>query len=193
MRIDLSRHAATKAITVIALLFLVPAFIPNAEAAIDKCLNYGHDCFWWSWVKIDVTGTSWSITQLPRPDQTNATGYFPGGLGWYRKTFTLPAWMKHKRISVDFDGVFDNSYVYLNGHLVGNHPYGYTGYSYDVTNLVHTDGHIGEVVLKNPTAPPILFQSVKQWLESCTYTPAMQGSKPIPVKIIQPFNFTLRQ
>ncbi len=83
----------------------------------------------------------WSITQLPQPDQTNATGFFPGGLGWYRKTFTLPAWMAGKQISIDFDGVFDNSYVYLNGHLLGNHPYGYTGYSYDITGLAHTGGH----------------------------------------------------
>jgi beta-galactosidase len=88
----------------------------------------------------------WSITQLPRPDQSNATGFFPGGLGWYRKTFTLPAWMKNKQISVDFDGVFDNSYVYLNGQLVGNHPYGYTGYSYDITHLVRADGHTPNVL-----------------------------------------------
>ena len=83
----------------------------------------------------------WSITQLPDPSQSNATGFFPGGLGWYRKTFTLPQTMTGKRISLDFDGVFDNSYVYLNGQPLGNHPYGYTGYSYDVSSLVHTDGH----------------------------------------------------
>ena len=88
----------------------------------------------------------WSITQLPQPDQTNATGFFPGGLGWYRKTFTLPSSMSGKRISIDFDSVFDNSYVYLNGQLLGNHPYGYTGYSYDVSGLVHTDGHTSNVL-----------------------------------------------
>jgi beta-galactosidase len=88
----------------------------------------------------------WSITQAPDPSQSNATGFFPGGLGWYRKTFTLPASMTGKRISIDFDGVFENSYVYLNGQLVGNHPYGYTGYSYDVSGLVHTDGHTPNVL-----------------------------------------------
>jgi beta-galactosidase len=88
----------------------------------------------------------WSITQLPDPSQTNATGFFPGGLGWYRKTFTLPAQMTGKQISLDFDGVFDNSYVYLNGQLLGNHPYGYTGYSYDISHLVHTDGHTPNTV-----------------------------------------------
>ncbi len=88
----------------------------------------------------------WSITQDPRADQTNATGFFPGGLGWYRKTFTLPKRMSGKRLSLDFDGVFDNSYVYLNGQLLGNHPYGYTGYSFDVSDLVHADGHTPNVL-----------------------------------------------
>jgi beta-galactosidase len=88
----------------------------------------------------------WSITLNPQPDQSNATGYFPGGLGWYRKTFTLPRSMTGKRISIDFDGVFENSYVYVNGQLAGNHPYGYTGYSYDITRLVHTDGHTPNVI-----------------------------------------------
>ncbi|HEX3691246.1 MAG TPA: glycoside hydrolase family 2 TIM barrel-domain containing protein, partial [Solirubrobacteraceae bacterium] len=88
----------------------------------------------------------WSITQAPDPSQSNATGFFPGGLGWYRKTFTLPASMAGKRISLDFDGVFENAYVYLNGQLVGNHPYGYTGYSYDISDLVHADGHTPNVL-----------------------------------------------
>ena len=88
----------------------------------------------------------WSITQAPDPSQSNATGFFPGGLGWYRKTFTLPASMAGKQISLDFDGVFENSYVYLNGQLVGNHPYGYTGYSYDITHLVHADGQTPNVL-----------------------------------------------
>jgi len=95
----------------------------------------------------------WSIAELPRPDPTNpnanATGYLPGGLGWYRKTFRLPASMAGKQISIDFDGVFDNSYVYLNGHLLGNHPYGYTGYSYDISGLVHADGRTPNVLTGN--------------------------------------------
>jgi beta-galactosidase len=98
-----------------------------------------------SWPELTLPH-DWSITLNPQPDQSNATGFFPGGLGWYRKTFTLPTWMAGKRISVDFDGVFENSYVYVNGQLVGNHPYGYTGYSYDITRLVHTDGHTPNVI-----------------------------------------------
>src|SRR5215475_852864 len=88
----------------------------------------------------------WSITQAPQASNSNATGYFPGGLGWYRKTFTLSPSMAGKRISVDFDGVYMNSYVYLNGTLLGNHPYGYTGFSFDISNLVHTDGKTPNVL-----------------------------------------------
>ena len=98
-----------------------------------------------SWQQLTLPH-DWSITQAPDPSQSNATGFFPGGLGWYRKTFTLPASMAGRRISLDFDGVFENSYVYLNGRLLGNHPYGYTGYSYDLSGLVHTDGHTPNVL-----------------------------------------------
>ncbi len=93
----------------------------------------------------------WSIEQQPQSNQSNATGYFPGGLGWYRKTFTLPKSMAGERISVDFDGVYMNSYVYLNGELLGNHPYGYTGFSFDITDHVHTDGtpNVLAVVVQN--------------------------------------------
>jgi beta-galactosidase len=94
----------------------------------------------------------WSIEQQPTPDQSNATGYFPGGLGWYRKTFTLPPSTAGKTISLDFDGVYMNSYVYLNGQLLGNHPYGYTGFTFDVTDQVHTDGvtpNVLAVVVQN--------------------------------------------
>jgi beta-galactosidase len=103
-----------------------------------------------SWQRVTLPH-DWSITLNPDPTQTNATGFFPGGLGWYRKTFTLPAWMSGKEISVDFDGVYDNSYVYLNGQLIGNHPYGYTGYSYNITKLVHTGGraNVLAVVVQN--------------------------------------------
>jgi beta-galactosidase/beta-glucuronidase len=95
----------------------------------------------------------WSIELLPQSSGvSNATGYFQGGLGWYRKTFTLPRSMAGKQLSIEFDGVYMNSYVYLNGTVLGNHPYGYTGFSFDITNLVHTDGvtpNVLAVVVQN--------------------------------------------
>ncbi|MDX3457020.1 glycoside hydrolase family 2 TIM barrel-domain containing protein [Streptomyces sp. ME02-8801-2C] len=84
----------------------------------------------------------WSIELTPTTDHgtTSGTGFFPGGLGWYRLAFTLPPAPAGRRISVEFDGVYMDSYVYCNGTEVGRHPYGYTGFALDLTGLLHTDG-----------------------------------------------------
>lgn len=60
-------------------------------------------------------------------------GYLPGGLAWYRKTFSLPAEYAGKRVLIEFDGVYMNATVWLNGHKVGNHVYGYTSFCLDLT------------------------------------------------------------
>ncbi|MDR3194132.1 MAG: DUF4982 domain-containing protein [Tannerella sp.] len=60
-------------------------------------------------------------------------GFLPGGTGWYRKTFHLPAACKGRTVSVLFDGVYHQSNVYINGKNLGFHPYGYTGFEYDLT------------------------------------------------------------
>ena len=48
-----------------------------------------------------------------------SSGFAPGGLGWYRKTFTLAKSMTGKRISLEFDGVYEDSVIYVNGQQVG--------------------------------------------------------------------------
>ncbi|MBS2024906.1 MAG: TonB family protein [Deltaproteobacteria bacterium] len=55
--------------------------------------------------------------------------------------------------------------------------------------VVHRDGHVGEIVLKNPTAPPELFDAVESWMKKCPHEPARYKGKPLAVKILQPFNF----
>src|SRR4051794_26248140 len=89
-----------------------------------------------------------SIELLPTPtgNTTAGTGFLQGGLGWYRKTFTLPRSLRGKRISVEFDGVYMDSEVYFNGQKVGSHAYGYTGFDVDLTALAHTDGHTPNVL-----------------------------------------------
>jgi beta-galactosidase len=67
-------------------------------------------------------------------------GYLDAGNAWYRKTFTVPASAKGKRVMVEFDGVYMDSDVYLNGKLLGNHPYGYTSFQYDLTPDLNMDG-----------------------------------------------------
>src|SRR5262245_23045658 len=102
-----------------------------------------------SWQALDLPH-DWSIeldpTNAPGSGTNSGTGFLQGGLGWYRKTFTLPRSMAGKRISIEFDGVYMDSYVYVNGDLVGNHPYGYTGFAFDITDKVHTDGRTPNVV-----------------------------------------------
>ncbi|MFD4552835.1 glycoside hydrolase family 2 TIM barrel-domain containing protein [Streptomyces sp. NPDC058469] len=90
----------------------------------------------------------WSIEETPTTANgtTSGTGFFPGGLGWYRIAFTLPPAFAGKRISVEFDGVYMDSYTYCNGTEAGRHPYGYTGFAFDLTDLVHTDGTTENVV-----------------------------------------------
>src|SRR5229473_669256 len=99
------------------------------------------------WRTLDVPH-DWSIEFTPVQTATTSsgTGFLQGGLAWYRKHFTIPSSMAGRRISVDFDGVYMNSNVYLNGQLLGNHPYAYTGFSYDITGLAHTDGVTPNVI-----------------------------------------------
>jgi beta-galactosidase len=60
-------------------------------------------------------------------------GYLPTGIGWYRKQFTLPSAAKGKQVSIQFDGVYMNSEVWINGHYLGKRPYGYISFVYDLT------------------------------------------------------------
>ncbi|MFG3322927.1 glycoside hydrolase family 2 TIM barrel-domain containing protein [Streptomyces sp. NPDC048171] len=90
----------------------------------------------------------WSIEQTPTTEHgtTSGTGFLPGGLGWYRLAFTLPPALAGKRISVEFDGVYMDARVHCNGREAGRHPYGYTGFALDLTDLVHTDGRTENVL-----------------------------------------------
>jgi beta-galactosidase len=104
------------------------------------------------WRTLDVPH-DWSIELTPVQTSTTSsgTGFLQGGLAWYRKHFTLPSSLAGKKISIEFDGVYMNSNVYLNGHLLGNHPYAYTGFSYDITGQVHTDGVTPDVIAVQAT------------------------------------------
>lgn len=68
------------------------------------------------------------------------SGYKLGGVGWYRKSFTLDESVKNKRVVIQFNGVYMDTTVYLNGHQLGNHPYGYTGFAFDLTDYLNEDG-----------------------------------------------------
>jgi beta-galactosidase len=76
----------------------------------------------------------------PESPGGGSTGYTMGGTGWYRKHFVLDKQSLGKRIAIQFDGVYMDSDVWLNGHSLGNHPYGYTAFAYDLTEFLNPPG-----------------------------------------------------
>ena len=109
------------------------------------------------WRKIDLPH-DWSIEDMKGTNspfsrdaisQVNG-GFTTGGTGWYRKKFNLTPGYKNKKITIRFDGVYMNADVWINGHYLGNHPYGYTGFLYDISAHVKFDApNILAVEVKN--------------------------------------------
>jgi len=86
------------------------------------------------WRNLDVPH-DWSIEgEFSDTNPAGAGGgALPGGVGWYRKTFTLAARDTSRPVFVEFDGVYRNSEVWINGHYLGKRPYGYSSFSYALT------------------------------------------------------------
>jgi beta-galactosidase len=75
----------------------------------------------------------WSTEEPFRADYGSGNGYAAGGIGWYRKHFqTDPAW-EGRAVAVEFDGVYANAEVWLNGQFVGGRPYGYSSFALELT------------------------------------------------------------
>ena len=112
------------------------------------------------WRDIDLPH-DWSIENLPGQEPgkvvgpfskesigTTATGYTVGGTAWYRKTFTLNPKEKFTQTIINFDGVYMNCDVWVNGKLVGSQPYGYTAFYFDITNFLNPAGKPNVVAVK---------------------------------------------
>ncbi|MBI1336074.1 MAG: DUF4982 domain-containing protein [Phycisphaera sp.] len=93
-----------------------------------------------SWRTLDLPH-DWSIEATPDPDcPTRAGGgFFPGGIGWYRKHLSLPNDPGDRRVLIEFDGVYRNSEVWCNGKFCGRRPYGYASFAYDLTPYIKLD------------------------------------------------------
>jgi beta-galactosidase len=91
-----------------------------------------------SWRSLDLPH-DWSIESAFDEDAPAGGGgaYLPGGIGWYHKRFSLRQEDRDKRVSIQFDGVYKNCDVWINGHHLGFHPYGYTSFHYDLTSYVN--------------------------------------------------------
>jgi beta-galactosidase len=86
------------------------------------------------WRKLDLPH-DWSIEGKinPKNPTGNAGGYFPAGIGWYRKSFNIPIGWKDRNVAVYFEGVYMNAEVFINGRSLGIYPYGYSSFSYDLS------------------------------------------------------------
>ena len=91
-------------------------------------------------------------------------GALPGGIGWYRKRFSLgdcETPMKETRFFMEFDGVYMNSTVYVNGQKVGYRPYGYSSFEYDITPYVREGENVVAVRVDNSDQPN------SRWYSGC--------------------------
>ena len=87
-----------------------------------------------SWRNLDLPH-DWSIEGKVSPKNPTgaAGGYFPTGIGWYRKSFKAPGDWRGKNISIYFEGVYMNAEIFINGRPLGIRPYGYSSFSYDLS------------------------------------------------------------
>lgn len=78
----------------------------------------------------------WSVKGQLSPTLASCTGYLPGGIGWYRKTINIPENKEGQKLYLYFEGVYNRSEVYINGHSLGKRPNGYISFMYDVTPYI---------------------------------------------------------
>ncbi|MFZ2656777.1 MAG: beta-galactosidase GalA [Victivallales bacterium] len=91
----------------------------------------------------DFDDSEWRLLDLPHdwvvegefsPQASGPRGYYSGGVAWYRKTFFLSAADKGRKLFLEFEGIFRDATVYLNGHRLGHEPSGYVGHVYDISD-----------------------------------------------------------
>lgn len=87
------------------------------------------------WQIIDLPH-DWSIKGQLSPSLAACTGYLPGGIGWYRKQLSIPENKRGEKVYFYFEGVYNRSEVFINGHLLGKRPNGYISFVYDATPFI---------------------------------------------------------
>ena len=87
------------------------------------------------WRTLDLPH-DWSIEGTFSKDFASSTAYLPAGIGWYRKSFIIPATEKNRKLFISFDGIYNNSEVWINGTYLGKRPSGYISFQYDLTPYI---------------------------------------------------------
>lgn len=152
---------------IFALLFLAQCVSKKENAR--SILNFGKD---WKFQLGDVSGaeavgfddSSWRKLNVPhdwsiegefseKNPATPGGGALPGGIGWYRKSFNVSPEELKGSVFIDFDGVYQNSEVWINGHSVGKRFYGYSSFRYELTPHLISGQNIIAVKVDNSTQP----------------------------------------
>lgn len=89
-----------------------------------------------AWQQVDLPH-DWSVKQQLSPTLASATGYLPGGIGWYGKTIHIPQEKAGEKVYLYFEGVYNRSEVFVNGRSLGKRPNGYVSFMYDATPYVN--------------------------------------------------------
>jgi beta-galactosidase len=151
----------------ILLVAIIPAIFSCTRQKTERETNFNAN---WKFIRADVESAElpsfndsdwrtldlphdYSIEDLPAKEGIKqigpfseeseggiSTGHVVGGTGWYRKHFTLDKADNGKVVKILFDGIYMNADVWLNGHHLGNHPYGYTAFAYDLTAHLNPAG-----------------------------------------------------
>ncbi len=158
-----------KKIIKILLVVFACALVSNANSRPQSTVSFNPE---WRFHLGDVPDgqgaslddSQWRVLNLPHDwsiegqfDKNNPAGVgggaLPGGIGWYRKTFDLPASAKGKFLFIEFDGVYRNSEVWINGHYLGKRPYGYSSFQYNLTQYLKPSKNVIAVKVDNSQQP----------------------------------------
>ena len=111
---------------------------------------------------VDFDDSSWRGLNLPHDwsiegdftvEGEAESGFLLGGTGWYRKAFVVPEKYNGKDFTLNFDGVYMNAEVYVNGKKVGEHNYGYTSFAFDITEALICDGQTENIIAVKVSNP----------------------------------------
>ncbi len=102
------------------------------DSLAAKDLNFNDN----KWKSVNLPH-DWSIEGRLSPTLASCTGFLPGGIGWYRKTLNIPQDKIGKKVFLYFEGVYNRSEVFINGHSLGKRPNGYISFVYDATPYIN--------------------------------------------------------
>ncbi len=152
---------------ILIFVFSVKSLSADPAARQRLLMNYA-----WKFIQSDVKDaqkenfddTQWRTLNLPHDwsvegefkqdaPTKGSGGYLPAGIGWYRKHFNLSEIRKGQNFRIEFDGVYMNSDVWINGQHLGNHPNGYTSFCYDLTPYIKKGENIIALRVDNSVRP----------------------------------------